>query len=180
MPVVTVDPNSYERFELKSAPKDPNIDGDEDGYIMLRPLPYGEKQKIRDKSTKMFMRATEPQNRQERRGRMRQTNVEEAELVFDSATELSNHLTFAYCIGDHNLLDRSGNKVDFTSPMALKMLDPRVGGEIEYILDELNRDPDEESFEDFTKRLSGSSPETTRTSQEVSGDRMEVTSIPTS
>jgi hypothetical protein len=69
MPVVTINPDHYDRAELKSAPKDPTIEGDEDGYIMLRPLPYGEKQKIRDRSTKMFMRSV-TQKRQ--KGKMRE------------------------------------------------------------------------------------------------------------
>lgn len=177
MPVVTVNPDSYERFELKTAPKDPTIEGDEDGYIMLRPLPYGQKQKIRDNSTKMFMRSVTQGRGQ--RGRMRASREEDAVMEFETATELQNHMTFSYCIGEHNLLDHAGNKVDFTNPMSLKLLDPKVGSEIEILIDDLNMGEDEESFEDFQKRLSDSSPETTKESQEVSGERVGVTSLPT-
>jgi hypothetical protein len=77
MPVVTINPDHYDRAELKSAPKDPTIEGDEDGYIMLRPLPYGEKQKIRDRSTKMFMRSV-TQKRQ--KGKMRAVHLRMMQL----------------------------------------------------------------------------------------------------
>lgn len=155
MPVVTVNPDSYERFELKTALKDPNIEGDEDGYIMLRPLPYGMKLKIRDDTTKTFLRSASQKSGG--KGRMRTSREEDAVMEFETATEAINHLTFAYCIGDHNLLDSAGNKIDFANPMSLKMLDPRVGGELEVLIDDLNLGDDEESFEDFQKRLSGSS-----------------------
>jgi len=155
MPVVTVDPNKYDKHPVKSAPADPNIEGDEDGYVMLRPLPYGMKLKIRDQSTKMFMRASQPKRQ---KGKLTQaaTKEEDAVLEFESTTEASNFLTFAYCIGDHNLLDSAHNKVDFTSPMAFKQLDPIVGSELEVMIDDLNRGEDEESFEDFLKRSTDS------------------------
>lgn len=155
MPVVTVDPNEYASHPVTSAPADPNIEGDEAGYVMLRPLPYGMKLKIRDQSTKMFMRAKNPTRT---KGKLTQaaTKEEEAILEFESTTEASNFLTFAYCIGDHNLLDRQHNKVDFTSPMAFKQLDPKVGSELEVMIDDLNRGEDEESFEDFLNRSTGS------------------------
>jgi hypothetical protein len=91
-------------------------------------------------------------------------------MEFETATELQNHLTFSYCIGEHNLLDHAHNQIDFTNPMSLKLLDPKVGSEIEALIDDLNLGEDEESFEDFQKRLSGSSPET-KQSEEGSGDQ---------
>lgn len=171
MPVVTINPDKYERFELKTARKDPTIEGDEDGYVMLRPLPYGEKGKIRDKSTKMFMR-TATQKRE--RGKMRTTREEDAVMEFETATELQNHLQFAYCIGEHNLLDHAHNLIDFTNPMSLKLLDPKVGSELEILIDDLNLGEDEETFEDFQKRLSGSSG-ATKTSDSDSKEVTETT-----
>jgi hypothetical protein len=169
MPVVTINPDEYEKFELKSAPRDPNVEGDEDGWINLRPLPYGMKLKIRDQSTKMFMRAKAPQR--SGKGRMRVSNPEEdSVLEFETASEAANFLTFSYCIGGHNLMDSQRNQVDFTSPMSFKQLDPKVGSEIEVLIDELNRGEDEESFEDFMNRSSESSEETEKVSQVDTGE----------
>ena len=168
MPVVTINPDEYEKFELKSAPADPNVKGDEDGWINLRPLPYGMKLKIRDQSTKMFMR-TRTQQRPAK-GRMRASNPEEdAVLEFESASEASNFLTFSYCIGGHNLQDSQHNQIDFASPMAFKQLDPKVGSEIEVLIDDLNRGEDEESFEDFMSRSTESSEENQSKSPQDTG-----------
>jgi hypothetical protein len=41
--------------------------------------------------------------------------------------------------------------------MSLKLLNPKVGSEIEKLLFDINRDEDEESIEDFLKRSSISS-----------------------
>jgi hypothetical protein len=80
---------------------------------------------------------------------------------FDLKTlnEWAVQFDFQYCIGDHNLLDAAGNKLDFNNPMTFKLLDPKVGSEIEKILNGLNEDEDEESLEDFINRSTSSSPE---------------------
>lgn len=175
MPVVTINPDEYEKFELKSAPRDPNVEGDEDGWINLRPLPYGMKLKIRDQSTKMFMKARAPQRA---KGRMRTANTEEdAILEFETASEAANYLTFSYCIGGHNLQDSQRNQIDFTSPMSFKQLDPKVGSEIEVLIDDLNRGEDEESFEDFMNQSSGSLEEMPKVSKEDIGEVKETQSI---
>jgi hypothetical protein len=148
MPIVTVDPNNYVRKELKSAPADPTVTGDEPGYVMVRPLPYGMKLSRRDMATKMSMEVAD---------RKKQKGENTQKLDLESMNAASVQFDFAYCIGDHNLMDAAGNKLDFTNAMSIKLLDPKVGSEIESILSDLNEDTDEESLEDFIKRSTSSS-----------------------
>lgn len=136
MPVATVDPTEYERFDLKHAPPD--------GYVMLRQLPYGLKLERRDKATRMRMIAEAPKG-----GR---GAVGKQELEFETYSEWSQHFDFSYCIGDHNLTDPNGTPLDFTKPMTMKLLSPIIGSEIERYINQLNEDPDEETLEDFDKR----------------------------
>ncbi len=147
MPVATVNPNEYQRFDLKTAPPD--------GYVMLRPLPYGMKLTRRDKAAKMVMHSQAPQ-----RGRGRMA-VSEASVKteLETANEWATHYDFAYCIGEHNLTDANGQLLDFASTMTLKLLDPRVGSEIEELLFALNEEEDAETLEDFLKRRDESSSE---------------------
>lgn len=148
MPVATVDPNEYQRFDLKSAPPD--------GFVMARALPFGMKQERRDKAMQMTM-----EQRTEKRGKNRRRVVEDDVQTINLKTlsEWSTQFDFAYCIGEHNLTDQNGHPLDFTNPMTFKILNPKIGSEIEQILLELNEDEDEESLEDFIK-LSTSSSET--------------------
>lgn len=161
MPIVTIDPGNYERFELKSAPANPSDPNDENGYVMLRPLPYGMKLSRRSKATKMMMRS-QPQARGGGKSTQQAENVFEVESMDEWAVAFD----FQYCIGDHNLQDSKGNKIDFATNthMKIKMLDPRVGTEIEMLIDNLNNAEDEESLEDFLKRSSTSFGEETNLS----------------
>jgi hypothetical protein len=152
MPVVTVDPNDYERYDLKSAPADSDDPTDEQGYVMLRPLPYGMKLTMRDKSIKQRMMLAQP-----KRGQQQTQEGEATPVELETASEWSSHFEMSYCIGDHNLTDRNKRKIDFTNPMSLKLLNPKVGSEIEKLLFEINRDEDEETIEDFLKRSTISS-----------------------
>lgn len=147
MPIVTVDPNEYQRFELKSAPADSNDPNDEQGYVMLRPLPYGMKLSRRSKATKMMMRSQPAQSR-------KQASQQESVFEVESMDEWAVAFDFQYCIGDHNLKARDNQLIDFAknTHMKIKMLDPRVGSEIEQLIDTLNNAEDEESIEDFLKR----------------------------
>lgn len=147
MPIVTVDPTHYDRFELKSAPADPNDPNDEPGYVMLRPLPFGMKLSRSDKALRMSMQRG-PQDRK--------SKGDEPRIDLETANEWTTHFDFAYCIGDHNLTDNRKVKVDFTKPMSVKLLDPKVGSEIESLIDKLNEDEDTESAEDLVRRSIGS------------------------
>jgi hypothetical protein len=143
MPVVTVDPNEYERFELKSAPPD--------GYIMVRPLPYGMRLTMRDKAFKQRMVQQIPKKGK----RVEQQDEIPVELLSDNVW--ATNFELGYCIGDHNLQTRDEQLIDFSKPFALQLLNPKVGAEIEKIMLDVNADEEDESIEDFTKRLSGSS-----------------------
>ena len=145
MPIATVDPAVTVRVDLQSC---------EGGYVELRPLPYGKKLERRDKQAKMFMRA---RSTPAGKGRMSQPSNEDAVMEFETANEWAVQFDFAYCVVDHNLTDTNEKKLDFASPMTFKMLDPRIGTEIEYAIADLNELEDEETSEDFLKRLSESS-----------------------
>lgn len=149
MPDATVDSSQYERHDLKSAPPD--------GYVMLRPLPYGMKLTRRDKASRMKM--------QTEQGRGRRSG---GEIELETLNEWAIAHDFAYCIGEHNLTDKNGTNLDFTNPLTLKMLNPKVGSEIEKYLDRLNEDEDDETLEDFLKRSDGSSSEESILSDTVS------------
>lgn len=140
MPVAVVNPEGYEQFDLKTAPPD--------GFIKARPLPYGMKLTRRDKATKMRMEI------QGGKGKSQNQQVD-----LETMNEWSAAFDFAYCIGDHNLTDSNGVNLDFTNPMSLKLLNPKIGTEIEEILRSLNEDEDEESLEDFIAQHTGSSQE---------------------
>lgn len=149
MPDVTISTDFGEKIELKSAPPD--------GYIHIRPLPYGMKLERRDKATRMSM---EQQAR--RRGGGRRDNEEDtAKVDIEFLSKWTRNFEFKYCIGEHNLTDANGTLLDFSHPFTLDVLDPRVGDEIGRLLDEINGDEDEETLEDFTKRASASSPDET-------------------
>lgn len=52
------------------------------------------------------------------------------------ANKAVTQFEFRECIVDHNLEDENGNHLDFRSPAALAMLDPRIGNEIgQYIME---------------------------------------------
>lgn len=142
MPVATIDPEKYERYDLKTLPE---------GYVMLRPLPFGMKLERRDKATKMSMEAA---TGRQSRG---QDNTQKFEL--ETLSKWSRAYDFKHCIGEHNLQSPDGNLLDFSNPMTLSLLDPKVGSELESLIDSLNEDESEESLEDFTKRVTSPSPE---------------------
>lgn len=161
MPVVSINPQEYEKFELKTAPPD--------GFVMLRPLPYGMKLSRRSKATKMMMRSQPATSR-------KQAQQQESVFELESMDEWAVAHDFAYCIGEHNLETAPGQLVDFsTNPiMTLKLLDPKVGSEIEQLIDSLNNDEDEEAFEDFLKRQGMSSTNETDKLSPVGGDTSET------
>lgn len=136
MPIVTVDPNASEKFPLKTAPADPNDPNDEDGWVQLRALPYGKKLTRRDKSTKMKMQAQTGKN-------------ESQDIELESLNEWAVAYDFAYCIVDHNLTDQNRVKIDFAKPFSLSLLSPKVGTEIEKLINSLNEDEGEQTLEDF-------------------------------
>lgn len=160
MPDVTVDPNAVERKELKTAPPD--------GYVDIRPLPFGMKLERRSKATRMMMRMPSIVGKGKEK-------VEQAYEV-ESMDEMTIAFDFGYCIVDHNLTDKNGTKLDFTNKMTLKMLNPKVGSEIEGYISSLNEDEDEETLEDFMGRSTMSSEDENGS---LSTDGRESLTIPT-
>jgi hypothetical protein len=145
MPRATVSTETHHR-ELKTLPE---------GWVDLKQLSFDEMLERRDKAMRMSMESNTG------RGNT-------GKISLDSAMQWTRFFEFSKCIVDHNLEDDSGNKLNFANKMTLKVLDPKVGQEIERYIDELNQE-DEESFEDFTKRVSSSS-ETNGTEQSNSTD----------
>jgi hypothetical protein len=81
-----------------------------------------------------------------------QNEPETQKIELETLSSWTAQHDFAYCIVDHNITDAKGVKLDFTNAMAIKALDPKIGGEIERILLELNEpEEDEETIEDFTQ-----------------------------
>lgn len=110
------------RFDLKSLP---------DGYVVLRGMTYGQTLQRRD----MVKLGVEF-------GKSRQQSAV-GELAL--ANKQVSYLEFSWCIVDHNLeKDDNGTKFDFSNPMDVDILDPKIGQEIDKYINEMNNfDTDE-------------------------------------
>lgn len=126
------------RRELKSCPPD--------GFVVLRQLSYDEMLERRDGATKVLMERGDS-------GR----NAD-AKMAVQIANRWSNYFSFPRCIAEHNITDDNGVPLDFSSKgieLTFKSLDPKLGAEIEALIDEMNQE--EEEPKDFTKDASSSS-----------------------
>lgn len=128
MPRATITQEA-ERVELKTCP---------DGWVDVRQLPYHEMLVRRDKGGKLFFD-------QQQEGRVEITTLQAWARAYE----------FEHCIIDHNLEDEDGNKLDFKNPLTLKVLDPRIGQEIEEVIDRLHNL--ETDIKDFPSPSSSSS-----------------------
>lgn len=127
MPIaVATDNNKGERFELQSAPPD--------GFVILKRLSYGQQMFRRSLLSKAKMEAGGGGNRADRRDRAKQSFTAELELMNEKVTLFE----FSHCIIEHNLQDANGNALDFSNPEHVKMLDGRVGEEIDELINDLN------------------------------------------
>jgi hypothetical protein len=106
--------------DLKNAPPD--------GFVLLRPLPYGQALRRRDMASRMTLEAS------------RRNNGDDNKMVIDTFQRVSKKYEFEHCIVDHNLEDERGQKLNFAADETLDRLDPRIGEEIERYLAELNED----------------------------------------
>jgi hypothetical protein len=114
---------AVERHELRTC---------EGGWIELRQLSYNEMLERRDGA----MIVTQ------------QMGVRDIPATVRFANQWSNEFSFKHCIVDHNL-EFDGKKIDFQNPkIAMAQLDPKIGFEIELIIDNLNQEADR--TEDFT------------------------------
>jgi hypothetical protein len=127
MPVATRKQETI-RHDLKSC---------EGGFVVLRQLSYDEMLERRDGATQILME----------RG-VAKTDAA-PQMAIKIANKWSNQFSFPRCIIEHNLDDEKGNRLDFSKPAEVfKTLDPKVGAEIEALIDELNQEAEEK--EDFT------------------------------
>lgn len=139
MPVGTVTKEPIRR-ELKSLPPD--------GYVMLRQLPYWDVLERRDQGSRAVMEQV-----QRKPGQSREDTQK---MVIETLQTWERWYTFKNCIVDHNITDENGVLLDFNREMTLRMLNPKVGVEIEKYIDEINAD-DEEDEELFPSAASKSS-----------------------
>lgn len=123
----------------------------EGGWVKLRQLSFDQMLERRDNALRMSMETSS--------GRRNNRNANQ-KVLLDSAMQWTRQFEFSHCIVEHNLEDDNGQPLNFSNPMTLKVLDPKVGQEIERYIEELNQE-DEESLEDFTKQLSSSSNDST-------------------
>jgi hypothetical protein len=111
-----------ERFDLKTL---------EGGFIVARRLSYGEK----------LQRRAMVSNFRVRPGDKKKDFEGEMNFVNEQATLFD----FQHCIVDHNLdKDDDGTKLNFANLNDIRLLDPRVGEEIDSLLDKLNNFDDED------------------------------------
>lgn len=136
MPNATIS-TEVEHFDLKSL---------EGAFVDLKALPFGQRLNRRDMISQMSM------EQQEGRGRRN----EPTEVNIKMFTRKAREYEFEHCIVDHNLEDASGAKLDFRNSMSLDVLHPKVGEEIEELIDTLHGEG-EEDLEDFTRRSTTSS-----------------------
>lgn len=84
------------------------------------------------------------------------------------ANRWTNLFTFPRCIVDHNLTF-DGKPIDFSKPaVAFEQLDPKIGREIEQLIDELNQE--DQAEEDFTTLPSSASSEESSSPSSTTGE----------
>ena len=84
----------------------------------------------------------------------------DAKMAVQIANKWSNYFSFPRCIVEHNITDENGVLLDFSQrgiELTFKSLDPKLGAEVEALIDELNQE--EEEPEGFTNAASSSSPD---------------------
>lgn len=120
MPDGTVSQETYRR-ELKTLPPD--------GFVELKMLPYHDMLVRRDKGSIMAMEQMEQGKRK---------GDSTPKLTIESLQTWERAYMFKNCIVDHNITDKQGNLLDFRYEMALHILRPDIGMEIERLIDEIN------------------------------------------
>jgi hypothetical protein len=117
-----------ERFELKSL---------EGGFVVLRRMSYGERMTRKSFMSKVKLQQELSGSRAERRSKSAQGFMAEMDMANEAVTAFE----FSVSIVDHNLeYDDRGvvKKLDFTNSAHVKLLDGRVGEEIDELIVDLN------------------------------------------
>ena len=120
MPDATVSQETYHR-DLKSL---------KGAFVELRQLPYHDMLVRRDKGSIASM-----EQQQQRAKRGEQITPK---LMIETMQVWEREYMFKNCIVNHNLEDKEGNPINFNSPLALRMLRPDIGLEIEQLIEEIN------------------------------------------
>lgn len=121
MPRATV-LKTTQRFELTTLPADGEVEG---GWVELRRLSFGEKLEKDAEAMKLRFDVNTKDTKD--------VNAEVAMVNVYATT-----LEFARCVMDHNLEDEKGVKLDLKKQEHVKLLDPRVGQEIQELIGKLN------------------------------------------
>jgi len=140
MPVGTVTQEPI-RYELTSLPPD--------GFVTLRQLPYWDVLERRDQGSKAIMEQSKRKPGQSKAD-------DDTKMVIETYQTWERFYTFKNCIVDHNITDSNDVQLDFNKEMTLRMLNPKVGVEIEKLIDKLNAE-DEADEELFPTAASSSS-----------------------
>jgi hypothetical protein len=119
MPRATVD-TTPKRYDLESLPE---------GFVTLRRMPFGDWLHRQELALRLQMQ----QEMGKRKGQAADMKAE-----MQMANKAVTVFEFRKCMVDHNLEDEQGNKLDFSGPVALEQLDPRVGNEIGQLISELH------------------------------------------
>lgn len=115
MPKATVAKNT-ERFDLKTVPE---------GFVVVRRMSFGEKL--------------------ERQDDMMTMKTEDKELSFSLLNKRATLKDFGNLVLEHNLTDENDRPLNFKNAADVVALDPRVGEEIQTLIDQIN------SFEETTE-----------------------------
>lgn len=115
MPRATANVVDAEKYELKTLP---------DGFVQLRRLTYGQKLERRAMSSV----ASAETQKGNKNMKLQMQMINEQATLFD----------FTHCIVDHNLEDENGNKLNLGNVNDIRRLDPRIGDEVERLIDKLN------------------------------------------
>lgn len=108
------------KFDLESCPG---------GWVELRRLTYGEMLKRRDMSTKFTG--------------VGDKNKTDVDVSLDQTSVVAYE--FRNAIIEHNLEDEEGNKLNFSNATDISRMDPRIAGEIEDHINEMNQPPDRDA-----------------------------------
>jgi hypothetical protein len=116
MPKATATIVEPERHDLKSLPE---------GWVVLKRLTYGQKL---ERKAMASVASAETQGRGSRNMKLQMAMINEEAQLYD----------FTHCVVEHNLEDDSGNLLNLQDINAIRSLDPRIGEEIERLMDKMN------------------------------------------
>jgi hypothetical protein len=127
VPVAVITDTTGIREELKSL---------EGGYVVIKRMTYGQKLLKSQLTMKM---------------RMDMQDKKKMGADIDLATRAVALWSFANLIGDHNLTDADGRKLNFRAPSDVEALAGPIGEEIDTLIDKHNNFEDDEETENLSE-----------------------------